>query len=82
MGYVWILINTLDSKDEIKDILNTEIIESQCNRIQRNILRYFFERFTGIISRLINCLNGFTDLVKVNISSNQQIGNIIIIIRK
>ena len=38
--------------------------------------------FTGRISRLVNCLNGFTDLVKINISNNQQIGNIIIIIKE
>ena len=45
---VWILINTLDTKDEIKNILNIEINYSKC-------------------------LNGFTDLVKINITDNQQI---------
>jgi hypothetical protein len=67
---VWILINTLDTKDEIKNILNTEINDSKC------------KCFTGKISRLINCLNGFTDLVKINIADNQQIGNIIILIKE
>ena len=38
--------------------------------------------FTGRISRLVNCLNGFTDLVKITISDNQQIGNIIILIKE
>ena len=38
--------------------------------------------FTGRISRLVNCLNGFTDLVNIYISDNQQIGNIIIIIKE
>ena len=33
------------------------------------------------MSRLINCLNGFTDLVKIEIGGNQQIGNIIVIVR-
>jgi len=66
---VWTLINTLDTKDEIKSILNTEMHDSYC------------KCFTGRISRLVNCLNGFTDLVKITISDNQQIGNIIIIIR-
>ena len=70
LGNVWILINILDTKDEIKSILNTEIIDSEC------------KCFTGRISRLVNCLNGFTDLVKINISDNQQIGNIIIIIKE
>jgi Leucine-rich repeat (LRR) protein len=64
---VWTLINTLDTKDEIKNILNTEINDSQ------------YKCFTGRIYRLVNCLNGFTDLVEINISDNQQIGNIIII---
>jgi hypothetical protein len=38
--------------------------------------------FTGRITRLVNCLNGLSDLVKINISNNQQIGNIIIIIKE
>ena len=66
---VWVLINSLDAKNEIKNILNIEIIDSEC------------KCFTGRISRLINCLNGFTNLVKINIEDNQQIGNIIIIIK-
>jgi hypothetical protein len=66
---VWTLINKLDTKDAIKQILNTEISDSEC------------KCFTGRISRLINCLNGFTDLVNINIDDNQQIGNIIIIIK-
>ncbi len=35
--------------------------------------------FTGRMSRLINCLNGFDDRVNINISDSDQIGNIIII---
>jgi hypothetical protein len=67
---VWILINSLDTKNEIKSILNTEINDSFCMC------------FTGRISRLVNSLNGFTDLVKINISDNQQISNIIILIKE
>jgi hypothetical protein len=37
--------------------------------------------FTGRISRLVNCLNGFNDNIKINISDNEQIGNIIILIK-
>ena len=66
---VWTLINSLDTKNEIKLILNIEMKDSYC------------KCFTGRISRLINCLNGFTDLVNINISDNQQIGNIIVIIK-
>ena len=68
--YVWTLINTLDTQNEIKNILNIEINDSEC------------KCFTGRISRLINCLNGFTNLVQINITDNQQIGNIIVIIKK
>ena len=38
--------------------------------------------FTGRISRLINYLNGFDDLVKINISENEQIGQIISLVRE
>ncbi len=37
--------------------------------------------FTGRMSRLINCLNGFDDLVEIKISDKEQIGNIIVAIR-
>ena len=37
--------------------------------------------FTGRISRLINCLNGFDNDVVINISDNEQISQIIIITR-
>ena len=70
LSNVWTLINILDTKNEIKSILNTEINDSEC------------KCFTGRISRLINCLNGFTDLVHVIIGDNQQIGNIIILIKE
>ena len=67
---VWTLINSLDTRNEIKSILNIEMQDSIC------------KCFTGRISRLVNCLNGFTDLVKINIADNQQIGNIIIIVKE
>lgn len=37
--------------------------------------------FTGRINRIINSLNGFSDLVKIEIGDNSQISNIIIIIK-
>ena len=37
--------------------------------------------FTGRLSRLINVLNGFYDDIIINIGTNEQIGNIIILIR-
>jgi DNA-binding transcriptional regulator YhcF (GntR family) len=33
--------------------------------------------FTGRISRLIDCLNGFDELVQINISDTEQIGQVI-----
>ena len=37
--------------------------------------------FTGRLSRLINCLNGFDDRVSIRISDSNEISNIIIIIK-
>lgn len=69
--YVWETIKTLDHQhqDEIKNRLNQEIYESK-NKC-----------FTGKLSRLINCLNGFTDLVSITIDESEEIGNIITIVR-
>ena len=66
---VWEIIESNANKNEIKAILNTEMEDSEC------------KCFTGRLSRLVNSLNGFTDLVEIKISINQQIGNIIIIIK-
>lgn len=38
--------------------------------------------FTGRISRLVNCLVGFYDDIKIIISDSEQIGNIISLIGK
>ncbi len=38
--------------------------------------------FTGRISRLINCLNGFDSLVNIQIADNEQIAQIIEVVRK
>lgn len=67
--YVWETIKILEHQDEIKRILNIEIHDS------KNMC------FTGRISRLINCLNGFTNLVSITIDTSQEIGNIITISR-
>jgi len=56
--------------DNIIEILEIEILDSEC------------KCFTGRISRLINCLNGFTPLVKVEIPDNMAISNIIIMITR
>ncbi len=38
--------------------------------------------FTGRLSRLINCLSGFSDKVNISISNNEEISNIIITLKK
>ena len=52
--------------DEIFAVMNIEMNDALC------------KCFTGRISRLVNCLNGFDDNVKIGVSDNEQIGNIII----
>ena len=57
-----------DLQKEIKQRLNEEMQESEC------------KCFTGIISRLVNCLSGYSDKVKIQISESEEIGNIISVI--
>jgi Leucine-rich repeat (LRR) protein len=54
---------------EIKLILNDEMKDSLC------------KCFTGRLSRLINCLNGFDDRVQIKIANSDHIANIIIMIK-
>ena len=54
-----------DEQQEIYQVLNTEIKDSEC------------KCFTGRISRLVNCLNGFSSLVSIQINNSEQIANII-----
>jgi Leucine-rich repeat (LRR) protein len=56
-------------KNEIYEVLEEEMNDTLC------------KCFTGRMSRLINCLNGFDDNIIVHISDNEQIGNIIILIK-
>jgi len=55
-----------EHKEELLKILDQEITESQEKCLQ------------GRISRTINILNGYHDSVKINISDNEQISNLII----
>jgi Leucine-rich repeat (LRR) protein len=72
LEYVWETIKLFDKdkQKEIKNIMNQEMRDSvgMC--------------FTGRISRLINCLNGFSDLVSIEISDNEQINNIILLTKQ
>jgi len=58
------------NKEEIKNVLNSEMSDSVC------------KCFTGRMSRLINCLNGFDDLVSIRISDTEQIGQVIGMIKE
>ena len=57
---VWSIIKEHDNKDEIKSILNQEMNDSIC------------KCFTGRLSRLVNVLNGYSDLVSITISDSEQ----------
>ena len=67
--YVFDRIEQNTDKNEIKRVLNIEMDESVC------------KCFTGRISRLINCLNGFDPFICINISDSEQISQIIILIK-
>ena len=57
-----------DLQIEIKKRLNEEMQDSEC------------KCFTGRISRLVNCLSGYSDKVCIQISENEEINNIISVI--
>jgi len=65
---IWQRIQKHENSIEIKKILNVEIKDGLCMC------------FTGRISRLVNCLNGFYSDVVINIGTNEQIGNIVIMV--
>jgi hypothetical protein len=48
-----------------------------------NLLYLYFSHlsYTGRMNRIINCLNGFSSLVVINIKDAEQIGNIIILVK-
>ena len=64
---VWSIIREHKEGNEIIGIMNTEMADADC------------KCFTGKMSRLINCLNGYDDRVVITMAENDQIGNIIII---
>ena len=66
---VWNRISTLKASDEIKKTLNSEMQDAEC------------KCFTGRISRLVNCLAGYDDLVIIEIADNEQIGTIVELIK-
>ena len=69
LDYVWQRIENHSNKENILRILEEEMSDAEC------------KCFTGRISRLVNCLNGFYDDIRVEIGEKEQISNIIILIR-
>jgi hypothetical protein len=63
------VIDKNEHADEILKIMNIELDDSLC------------KCYTERMSRIINCLNGFSNLVKVQISESEQIGQIISIVK-
>jgi hypothetical protein len=59
------LILEHEHKNEILKILNIEIQDTEC------------KCFTGRMSRLVNCLNGYDKNVQIKIADNEQISNVI-----
>jgi Leucine-rich repeat (LRR) protein len=72
---LWAVLRTIkldfntEQQIEIKLILNQEMNDAQC------------KCFTGRMGRVVNCLNGFSPLVNINIKDSDQIGNIIVLIK-
>jgi len=64
---VWSIIREHKDRIEILVIMNSEMSDADC------------KCFTGKMSRLINCLNGYDKRVVITMAENDQIGNIIII---
>jgi len=64
---VWSIIRDHKDINEICAIMNTEMDDADC------------KCFTGKMSRLINCLNGYDSRVVITMADNDQISNIIII---
>jgi len=67
---VWLRIINSEHRDELFKRLNEELNESEC------------KCFTGRLSRLVNALNGYFPDIKINISDNEQISNVILTIKK
>ena len=64
---VWNIAIVHKDMNEILAIMNTEMDDADC------------KCFTGKMSRLINCLNGYDSRVSITMADNDQISNIIII---
>jgi hypothetical protein len=67
---VWTRIQSHKESLEMKKIMNIEMTDALC------------KCFTGRLSRLLNVLNGYYEDIKIEISENDQIANIIYLTRE
>jgi Leucine-rich repeat (LRR) protein len=70
MHSVWCVARDHSDYKSIYEIINLEMLDSLC------------KCFTGRMSRLINCLNGFDSRVSIQMSDNEQISNVIILVQQ
>ena len=66
---VWNRIRNHPAKGEILTVLDQEMSDALC------------QCFTGRITRLVNCLNGFDPDVRFTISDAEQLSNLVVLIR-
>ena len=66
MLHVW---SRIYNNNDIKNVLNNDMNDALC------------KCFTGRLTRIVNSLNGFYDDITIQIADNEQISNIIIIIK-
>ena len=67
---VWDRIRVHPDRKEILKVLDQELKDSM------NLC------FTGRVTRLVNCLNGFDSDVVIQISKNEQLNNLMVLIKK
>lgn len=73
---LWYVFCTIDKdfepkiQKEIYKIMHQELKDAEC------------KCFTGRMNRIVNCLNGFSSLVKIEITDSEQIANIIYVVKK
>ena len=70
MHSVWCVMRDHSDYKSLYEILNIEMLDSLC------------KCFTGRMSRLINCLNGFDSRVSIQMSDNDQISNVIVLVQQ
>jgi hypothetical protein len=66
---IWQIIMNHENSKDIRQIMDQEMQDSLC------------KCFTGRMSRLVNCLNGYDSRVVITISDSQEIANVIVAVR-